>query len=75
MLAALDAGQIAGAGFDVTLPEPPPADSPLMRIASRPNVVVTPHVAWASREAIQALADQLVENIELFVAGKPRNTV
>lgn len=75
LVEALDAGQIAGAGFDVTLPEPPPADSPLMRIASRPNVVVTPHVAWASREAIQALADQLVENIELFVAGKPRNTV
>jgi len=72
---ALDAGQISGAGFDVTDGEPPAADSPMMRIASRENVILTPHVAWASREAIQALADQLIENIELFLAGKPRNLV
>lgn len=72
---ALDAGQISGAGFDVTDGEPPAADSPMMRIASRDNVILTPHVAWASREAIQALADQLIENIELFMAGTPRNLV
>ncbi len=72
---ALDAGQIAGAGFDVTDGEPPAPDSPMMRIASRENVILTPHVAWASREAIQALADQLIENIELFFAGTPRNLV
>lgn len=72
---ALDAGQISGAGFDVTDGEPPAADSPMMRIASRENVILTPHVAWASREAIQALADQLIENIELFSAGTPRNLV
>lgn len=72
---ALDAGQISGAGFDVTDGEPPAADSPMMRIASRENVILTPHVAWASREAIQALADQLIENIELFMAGTPRNLV
>lgn len=72
---ALDAGQISGAGFDVTDGEPPAADSPMMRIASRENVILTPHVAWASREAIQALADQLIENIELFLAGTPRNLV
>lgn len=72
---ALDAGQISGAGFDVTDGEPPAADSPMMRIASRENVILTPHVAWASREAIQALADQLIENIELFLAGTPRNVV
>jgi len=72
---ALDAGLISGAGFDVTDGEPPAADSPMMRIASRENVILTPHVAWASREAIQALADQLIENIELFFAGKPRNLV
>ncbi|QLF68389.1 D-2-hydroxyacid dehydrogenase [Peteryoungia desertarenae] len=71
----LDKNQIAGAGFDVTDGEPPAADSPMMRIATRPNVILTPHVAWASREAIQALADQLIENIELFVAGTPRNRV
>ncbi|NML76493.1 D-2-hydroxyacid dehydrogenase [Rhizobium sp. S-51] len=72
---ALDDGPIAAAGFDVTDGEPPAADSPMMRIAARPNVILTPHVAWASREAIQALADQLIENIELFVAGTPRNVV
>lgn len=72
---ALDAGQISGAGFDVTDGEPPAHDSPMMRIASRENVILTPHVAWASREAIQALADQLIENIELFFAGTPRNLV
>lgn len=72
---ALDKGLIAGAGFDVTDGEPPTADSPMMRIANRANVILTPHVAWASREAIQALADQLIENIELFVAGTPRHLV
>ena len=72
---ALEKGEIAAAGFDVTDGEPPAADSPMMRIAARPNVILTPHVAWASREAIQSLADQLIENIELFVAGTPRNVV
>ena len=72
---ALEEGLISGAGFDVTLPEPPPPDGPLMRIARRPNVIVTPHVAWASDEAQQALADQLIDNIESFVAGRPTNLV
>ena len=72
---ALDEGLISGAGIDVTLPEPPPAVGPLMRIARRRNVIVTPHVAWASDEAQQALADQLIGNIENFVAGKPTNLV
>ena len=72
---ALDEGLISGAGIDVTLPEPPPADGPLMRIAKRRNVIVTPHVAWASEEAQQTLADQLIDNIEGFVAGRPINLV
>ena len=72
---ALDEGLISGAGIDVTLPEPPPADGPLMRIAKRRNVIVTPHVAWASEEAQQTLADQLIDNIEDFVAGRPTNLV
>jgi glycerate dehydrogenase len=70
---ALEEGLIAGAGFDVTAPEPPSADSLIMRIARRPNVIVTPHVAWASDEAQQTLADQLLSNIENFVAGRPSN--
>jgi glycerate dehydrogenase len=75
LVRALDEGLISGAGFDVTLGEPPAPDSPLMRVASRPNVILTPHVAWASDEAQQALADQLMENIENFVAGRPTNLV
>ena len=69
------AGQIAGAGFDVVTAEPPPADHPLMRLLGLPNFILTPHVAWASQEAIQGLADQLVDNIEAFWAGSPRNVV
>ncbi len=75
LAAALDDGLIAGAGFDVAESEPPPPDSPLMRIAGRPNVIITPHVAWASDEAQQALADQLVDTIERFVGGTPTNLV
>jgi glycerate dehydrogenase len=75
LVLALDEGLISGAGFDVTVGEPPPQDSPLMRAAGRPNVILTPHVAWASDEAQQALADQLMDNIENFVAGRPTNLV
>jgi len=66
---ALDAGLVAGAGIDVTRPEPPPADSAIMRLARRPNVLVTPHVGWASLEAQQTLLDQLGRVLESFVAG------
>ena len=72
---ALVGGQIAGAGFDVATAEPPPAGHVLMELLKLPNFILTPHVAWSSREAIQGLADQLVENIELFVRGTPRNVV
>ncbi|TKC88009.1 D-2-hydroxyacid dehydrogenase [Trinickia terrae] len=75
LVRALDEGLISGAGFDVADGEPPHPDSPLMRIAGRPNVILTPHVAWASDEAQQALADQLMGNIENFVDGKPTNLV
>lgn len=75
LVQALDEGLIAGAGFDVTDGEPPAPDNPLMRIAARPNVILTPHIAWASDEAQQALADQLVDVIEKFVGGEPRNLV
>jgi glycerate dehydrogenase len=75
LVRALDAGLIAGAGFDVVDGEPPKPDNPLMLAARRHNVILTPHVAWASDEAQQTLADQLVDNIENFVAGKPTNLV
>ena len=63
---ALAEGRIAGAGIDVLSDEPPRAGNPLLDLRL-PNLIVTPHVAWASREAMQALADQLVSNIEDFV--------
>ncbi|HSV81393.1 MAG TPA: D-2-hydroxyacid dehydrogenase [Ramlibacter sp.] len=72
---ALDAGHIGGAAFDVVSVEPPPVDHPFMKLLDRPNFILTPHVAWANEEAVQALADQLMDNIETFVRGEPRNIV
>lgn len=72
---ALDAGQIAGIGFDCLTSEPPLPDNPLLKILGRPNVIVTPHVAWASDEAMQTLWDQVVRHIENFHAGRPSNRV
>ena len=62
----LQSGLIAGAGFDVLSHEPPPEGSNPLLDLNLPNFILTPHVAWASREAMQALADQLVDNIEEF---------
>jgi glycerate dehydrogenase len=75
LVAALKSGQIAGAGFDVVTTEPPPLDHPLVELLELPNFILTPHVAWASQEAIQGLADQLIDNIEAFWSGHPRNVV
>jgi len=75
LVRALDAGLVSGIGFDVVDGEPPATDNPLMQAASRHNVILTPHVAWASDEAQQALADQLIDNIEHFVDGRPTNLV
>jgi glycerate dehydrogenase len=70
LVAALREGLIAGAGFDVLAKEPPSDDSPLLQLLDLPNFIITPHVAWASHEAMQALADQMINNIEAFVAGR-----
>jgi glycerate dehydrogenase len=74
LIRALQEGVIAGAAFDVLSREPPSAGNILLD-AVLPNLIVTPHVAWASREAMQTLADQLVDNIEAFIRGEPRNLV
>jgi len=74
LLEALHSGRIGGAGFDVLAVEPPRDGNPLLDL-DLPNFILTPHVAWSSREAMQTLADQLVDNIEAFVAGTPRNLV
>ena len=73
---ALRAGHIGGAGFDV-LSEEPPRANPLLAadLLEAGNFILTPHVAWSSGEAMQALADQLIGNIEAFAAGSPRNRV
>ncbi len=77
LIRALQEGWIAGAGFDVITAEPPPPGHPMVapELLALPNFLLTPHVAWASRPAMQALADQLIDNIEAFVAGSPRNRV
>ena len=72
---ALDKGQISGAGFDCLTTEPPAPDNPMLKVLDRPNVIVTPHVAWASDEAMQTLWDQLILNIDNFHAGKPSNRI
>ena len=75
LVGALRGGVIAGAGFDVLTTEPPKQGNVLLGLLDLPNFILTPHVAWASREAMQILADQLIDNIEAFVAGRPRNVV
>ncbi|MBJ9676302.1 D-2-hydroxyacid dehydrogenase [Burkholderia gladioli] len=72
---AMRAGQIGGAGFDVVTKEPPLPDHPFMSLLDLPNFILTPHVAWASDEAVQGLTDQLVGNVEAFVNGTPMNVV
>jgi glycerate dehydrogenase len=74
LIQALDEGLIAGAGFDVLTVEPPRDGHPLLDVR-RPNFILTPHVAWASDGAMQFLADQLIDNIEHWVAGKPQHLV
>jgi glycerate dehydrogenase len=71
---ALTEGWIAGAGFDVLTKEPPKDGNPLLDL-KLPNFILTPHVAWASEGAMQFLADQLIDNIEAFVGGKPQHLV
>jgi glycerate dehydrogenase len=71
---ALRQGRLAGAGFDVLSSEPPRQGNPLLEL-NQPNFILTPHVAWSSREAMQILADQLIANIEAFVRGAPQNLV
>ncbi len=74
LTSALKAGSIAGAGFDVLMVEPPRGGNPLLEL-DQPNFIITPHTAWASREAMQTLADQLVDNLEAFARGAPQNLV
>ncbi|MBN8281492.1 MAG: glycerate dehydrogenase, partial [Gammaproteobacteria bacterium] len=74
LLAALQAGRLGGAGIDVLAAEPPAAGHPLLD-ARLPNLIVTPHIAWAAREARQRALDEVVANVRSFLAGESRNRV
>lgn len=74
LVSALKNGQIGGAGVDVLSNEPPTYGNVLLE-ANLKNLILTPHVAWASIEAMQILADQVIENLESFVEGNPKNVV
>jgi glycerate dehydrogenase len=74
LVEALRTKKIAGAAVDVLSVEPPKDSNPLLE-AKLSNLIITPHIAWASREARQRIIDQTVENILAFKAGKPIRTV
>lgn len=69
---ALDSGKVAAAGLDVVSSEPIQADNPLLKAK---NCLITPHIAWAPKEARQRLMDIAVENLRQFLAGTPVNVV
>ena len=74
LLHALENGSIAGAALDVLDREPPAADHPLLT-SGLPNLIVTPHIAWAAKEARQRSLDEIAKNIACYLEGAPRNVV
>ncbi|WP_040976277.1 2-hydroxyacid dehydrogenase [Necropsobacter massiliensis] len=69
LVAALENGTIAAAALDVLVKEPPEKDNPLIQAATRlPNLIITPHIAWASDSAVTTLVNKVTQNIEEFVA-------
>ena len=72
---ALVTDRIAGAGLDVLEQEPMAKDNPLARIKDSTKLIITPHMAWASLESRTRLVDEVVKNIEAFLAGENRNVV
>jgi glycerate dehydrogenase len=72
LILALKEGWIAGVGLDVLSSEPPVAGNPLLDLRL-PNLIVTPHIAWAGDRSLAAFGEQLVRNIEAWVEGKPQN--
>jgi glycerate dehydrogenase len=71
---ALSSGHLGGAGIDVIAKEPPRDGNPLLA-ADVPNLILTPHTAWASRESRQRLIDQLHQVVQAFLNGSPINKV
>jgi glycerate dehydrogenase len=71
---ALLSGEIGGAALDVLANEPPRAGNRLLSL-SLPNLIITPHIAWAGSTSRQRLVDEIVTNIQAFLDGRPRNLV
>ena len=71
---ALRTGRLGGAGIDVLEQEPPVDGNPLLDPAI-PNLIVTPHTAWAARESRQRCLDELAANVRAFLGGERRNRV
>jgi glycerate dehydrogenase len=69
---ALDSGKLGGAALDVLSTEPPSSDNPLF---GAKNCIVTPHIAWATRESRARLLDSAVSNLKAWLDGHPRNVV
>lgn len=74
LLQALEAKHIAGAGLDVLEDEPPSINNALLSCQSE-KLIVTPHIAWASRQSRQRLVNEIAENIRAYQQGRPRNLV
>lgn len=72
---ALTTGQIAAAGLDVLEQEPIAKDDPLGSITDSTKLIITPHMAWASKEARERLVGEVMENIRAFLNGEERNIV
>jgi glycerate dehydrogenase len=71
---ALKRGTIAGAGIDVLVREPPVDPDPILE-ARLPNLIVTPHIAWAARESRQRAVERIAENVAGYIKGENRNRV
>ena len=69
---ALDSGKVGGAALDVVSREPITPDNPLLEA---PNIILTPHIAWAPKESRQRLMDIAAENLKAFLAGSPIHVV
>lgn len=74
LLASLTSGHLAGAAVDV-LSQEPPREGNVLLDQQFPNLIVTPHSAWGSREARQRIVEQLAENVQAFGEGVPRRVV
>jgi glycerate dehydrogenase len=72
LAASLNGGHLGGAGLDVLSTEPPASDNPLL---AAKNCLITPHIAWATREARARLLSAAADNIQFWMQGAPRNVV